>query len=369
MDGRRLHRLSAGPGGQAGRRRYLQATVVEVVPVWACWLATVLLLAAFAVVTGLAGHGQHAGQPFVDRSGALWPLHSWDAGRYLEIARHGYPSGHGGWQYAFFPLWPGLLSLGHASLLGPVLAVAASLAAFIAVAHLSPVSPRRTALVLALWPGSFALALAYPDGLVLALLAAAVGCAWSERYTLAALLAALAATARPNAWLLVIPLAALAFERRRGRAWLAALAPLLAAAAVQIAFARRSGSLTATTDAQSAWGRTGPLHLLTELADVVRHGHVQTVIELAVTVVLISLCVCAWRTRSRGVFPVYCTAVVVLSIGTGSFQSIGRQSLAAFPLIWLVADDRPGLLRHPLAPWFAGALNVGLWLAIALVAP
>ena len=327
------------------------------------------VLAALAVVSGAASEGPSTGQPYVVREGLLWPLRAWDAGRYLELARSGYPADRGGWQYAFFPLWPGLLTLGPASLLGTVVAIPASLAAFLGLGHLSPASPRRTAIALALWPGSFALAMLYPDGLALALSVAALGCAWRRRYLTAGLLAAIAATTRPNAWLLVIPLLAVASERRRAAAWVAAAAPVLATAAVEVAFAARSGSLTATSSAQRAWGRTGPWHLAVELWHAGSRGHVQTVVEVAIAGAIIALCVCAWRAFSGPALPLYATAVVTLSLGTGSFQSIGRQSLAAFPLLWLVAADRPGLLAHPAAPWLAGALNVGLWFAIALVAP
>ncbi len=368
MDGRGVPPLSPGRGRDAAGRRPLSSTVAGVAPVWAAWLAVVCVLAAIAVLTGLAGEGRHPGQPYVVREGLLWPLHAWDAGRYAEIARHGYPDGRGGWQYAFFPLWPGLLSLGRATLIGAVVAIPASFAAFVGVGHLATVAPRRAALALALWPGSFALAMLYPDGLALALSVAAFASAWRARYLWAGALAAVATATRPNAWLLAIPLVAVALERRRASAWLAAAAPVVATAAVEIAFAARSGSLTATSSAQRAWGRTGPWHLGVELVHVVTRGHVQTIVEVAVAVAVAALCVRAWRSFSGWALPLYATAVVALSLGTGSFQSIGRQSLAAFPLVWLAAE-RPGLLAHPAAPWLAGALNVGLWLAIAVVAP
>lgn len=351
------------------RRRHLSATLVQVAPVWAAWLAVVVVLAVVAVLTGLAAEGHHAGQPYVVREGVLWPFHAWDVGRYRAIAATGYPDGRGGFAYAFFPLWPGLLSLGRPDLVGALVAVPASLAAFVGVSHLSPAQPRRTAITLALWPGSFTLAMLYPDGLALALAVAALACAWRRRYLSAGLLAAIAATARPNAWLLVIPLAAVALESRRVSAWVAAAAPVLATAAVEIAFALRSGSLTATASAQRQWGRTGPWHLGVEVWGSARHGHVQSVVEVAIAVAVIALCVRAWRSFPDRALPLYASAVVALSLGTGSFQSIGRQSLAAFPLVWLVAFERPGILGRPAAPWVAGALNAGLWLAIAVFAP
>ena len=97
------------------------------------------------------------------------------------IAHSGYPAGHGGRQYAFFPLWPLLLHWAGTHLeivVGAALAWAACLGAFFGVSNGLPRSPLRSALALACWPGSFALALVYPDALALA------AAAWAAAFAL-----------------------------------------------------------------------------------------------------------------------------------------------------------------------------------------
>ena len=102
----------------------------------------------------------------------LWPLFAWDYNWYHLVAYGGYPDGQGGRQYAFFPLWPLLLrwsgSIPDIVVAAAALAWAASAAAFFGLAERTPRARLRTALALACWPGSFVLALAYPDALALA---------------------------------------------------------------------------------------------------------------------------------------------------------------------------------------------------------
>src|SRR3954447_19490388 len=174
-----------------------------VLAVWAIWLAAVTGLVALAVATGAIASGAHHGMPGVAREGPLWPLRSWDFAWYRQIAEHGYPAGRVAKEDAFFPLWPLLLAalrpLGS-SLAAALLAVPASALAFLGVARLAP-DPRRAAVALACLPGSFALALLYPDGLALACAAGACVLAMRGRAAPAGLLGALAAVARPNGFL------------------------------------------------------------------------------------------------------------------------------------------------------------------------
>src|SRR5690242_3775665 len=184
--------------------------------VWAVWLAAVAGFVALAVATGAIASGPHHGMPGVVRDGPLWPLRSWDFAWYRRIAEHGYPAGRVSRQDAFFPLWPLLLAalkpLGS-SLAAALIAVPASALAFLGVARLAP-EPRRAAVALACLPGSFALLLLYPDGLALAAAAGACVVAVRGRAAPAAVLAALAALARPNGFLVALPLAALLWRRR-----------------------------------------------------------------------------------------------------------------------------------------------------------
>src|SRR5262249_57795808 len=74
--------------------------------VWAIWLAAVLGVVIGGVESGAISDPHHS---WLHHGGPLWPLFTWDFGWYEAIATSGYPSGHGGPVYAFFPLWPPLL--------------------------------------------------------------------------------------------------------------------------------------------------------------------------------------------------------------------------------------------------------------------
>src|ERR1051326_7191382 len=190
----------------------------------------------------------------------LFPFFSWDFGWYNAIAHHGYPPVADRF-YAFFPLWPWLLrasgSIADWKLAGGLTVVGSGLA-FLGVAAGSPAGrPRQAAIALACWPGSCLLLLAYPDGLALAAAVWAAVLFTRERPVFAAPLGAAAALPRPNGFLIALPLALLS----RGRGWaykLAALAPVAAAASVEIFFWERSDRVGAFFHAQKLWGRSGP---------------------------------------------------------------------------------------------------------------
>jgi hypothetical protein len=341
-----------------------------VLAVWAVWLAGTAGLVALAVATGAIASGPHHGMPGVVRDGPLWPLRSWDFAWYRQIAEHGYPAGRVAKEDAFFPLWPLLLAalrpLGS-SLAGAVIAVPASALAFLGVARLAP-EPRRAAVALACLPGSFALLLLYPDGLALAAAAGACVLATRGRAVPAGLLAAIAATARPNGFLAAVPLAILLWRRRRrGAALLAAALPLGASAAVHVYLWRHTGHLLAFRDAQRAWGRDGPTGLVTSVLDVETTHHVQTLAELALAVVAVVLCVWLFRHGQASPWGWFAAAVLGLSLVSGSYQSIGRQALFAFPLAFAASGLARGRERPLVA--LAVALDVGLVLALPLMAP
>jgi len=383
--------------------------------VWVVWLAGLLLVLAVGVGTGATADPHHAWFHF---GGFLWPLFSWDFGWYHSIALRGYPAGHGGREYAFFPLWPLLLSWS-----GPiatwvvafVLSLVASAGAFVAV---GAANPRRrvwqSAVALACWPGSFALLLAYPDALALAAAAGAAALAWRGRPIPAAVLAALAVAARPNAFLIAIPLAAIARGRSRIY-WLAVAAPLAVTVAVHAYFWERSGVWDAFVRAQSHWHRGGPgtfrtwashiSHALERHWTIViplalggvalllllwrsrsRYGFwlayalvvavllagtqsTKTLTESARAAAVLPLCALLWRFgREYRPWALFATAVIALSLASGTIQSFGRQALFAFPLLW-AASDGPRLLRRPPVIALAIAANVALTLAIPRWAP
>ena len=300
-------------------------------------------------------------------------------------------------------------------MVGGALAWAASLAAFFGLSNGLPSSPLRSALALACWPGSFALALAYPDGLALAAAAWAAAFALRGRPLAAGVLGAVAALARPNGVLIALPLAWLA--RGKGlRGWLGAALPVAAAAGVEAYFWARSDHATAFFDAQRLWGRDGPRGL-GDWADHVREvveSHwlpiallaVVAVVALVVAwrrfglwatavgayvcavplllaatrslegfvdsaraVLVLPLLVVLWRLGPRyRPWAAFSTVVVALLLLSGTIQSFGRQSLFAFPIFWAIADGPRWLRSPPLAVLgFAG--NIVLVLLLTHFAP
>jgi hypothetical protein len=374
--------------------------------IWAAWVGFVV--AAVAVVEAAGAVHDPAPHRWFHHGGFLWPLWTWDFGWYEQIAVHWYPA-HPDRTYAFFPLWPWLLRHGPLTdwQLAGIVAAAASAIAFVGVVAARPGGPDwRAALVLACWPGSFALLLAYPDALALAAAVWAAGFAlrgWPEA---AAPLGAIAAFARPNGFLIAVPLAYLAW-RRGARYWVAAAAPVATAIAVHAYFWAHSGVYDSFLRAQSAgWVRHGPGHIGTWLSRVGSSLEARGLLVLIAGVIAIAVVYLAWRVRplyglvaayvfvipalllgtrtKQGVYEAavaafvlpmcallwrfgeryrpwaaFATAVVGASLLSGSVQSFYRQALFAFPLMWAPLEG-PKILRR----WWIFALglaaNVGL---------
>ncbi len=389
-------------------RPYLAVGVV-----WLVWLGAIL----FTVGIGLAAGVYTLSLGWLVHDGP-WPLFAWDYNWYHLIAYTGYPEGMGGRQYAFFPLWPKLIDW-SGSIQDPlavaIVAWAASGAAFYGVAAGTPRARLRSALALACWPGSFALLLGYPDSLALAAAAGAALLAMRDRPLAAGLAGAVAALARPNGFLIALPLAWLAWGKGP-RAWLGAAAPVAAAAGVEAYFWDRSGDATVFFDAQRLWGRGGPTHLddwVSHVRDVLeRHG---LLIALLAVVVVPGLLV-AWRrlgpwptavaayacavplllaatqslegfvdsVRAALVLPLlavlwrlgsryrpwaaFATVVVGLLFLSGTMQSFGRQSLFAFPIFWAIAEG-PSWLRYPPLAALGFAGNLALAVLLTRFAP
>jgi hypothetical protein len=380
---------------------------------WLVWLGAVLLTVAIGLAAGAytfaAGWSIHRG---------LWPLFAWDYNWYHFVAYGGYPDGQGGRQYAFFPLWPQLIRWSGSIpdvVAAAALAWTASAAAFFGVAEGTPRARLRSALAFACWPGSFVLALAYPDALALAAAAWAGVLAFRGRLLAAGLVGAIAALARPNGVLIALPLALLA--RGKGpRAWLGAAAPVAAAAAVEAYFWSHSGNSRVFLDAQRQWGRSGPGRFgdwISHLWDVLeRHGLLVAVLAVlaAAAVVLAWRRFGPWQTaviayacvvplllaatqslesfldsaRAALVLPLlvvlwrlgplyrpwaaFATVVVGLLLLSGTMQSFGRQSLFAFPIFWAIAEG-PRWLRYPPLAVLGFAANLGLALLLTRFAP
>ncbi len=409
------------PARLAIRERILASverhSVLTVSAVWAVWLAAVLGVVVGGVEAGAISDPHHS---WTHYGGPLWPLFTWDFGWYHTVAAAGYPHGHGGPLYAFFPLWPLVL---RASGSIPdwaaafAVVVAASGFAFLGVAASSrPGRGRGAALALACWPGSFMLLLAYPDVVALAAAAWAAALVLRGRPYLAGMLGAVAAAARPTGFLIAIPL----FFVARGTVARAVSAggPLAAAVAVEVYFWQRSGDARAFIHAQELpiWARNGPSRL-SKWPGHVAHAfdvHAGLLIAAAVLAAVVIVLVARWASRWYAAavayafivgalllgaqttqtriqstvlaitapavgllwwlgpryrpWALFATAVVAVSFLSGTVTSFARQALFAFPIYWAVADG-PRPLRHPLIAAAAVTANVAFALTLAKYAP
>ncbi len=349
-------------------RRSASATVVAVLPVWAVWAGAVTLLALLAPVVVPVDEALLGG---VEPDGVV--LQWWDYTWYADIARYGYPDAFvdapEGWRYAFFPLFPGILALGGTILpmavVGGAVAATASLAAFVAVALLDPDGdPRRAAVGLACIPGSFSLLMFYPDGLSLAAAAGACLALRGGRPLVAGVLGVVCATARPEGFLIALPLAALAWRRGGRAARVAAIAPVVGAGLVFVGFWLRSGTPFAFTRAQAHWDRSGPEGLWVTIDALLGGSQLKSAVDVGIAALGVALCVALWR---RGVafraWALYAGALVGLSLLSGSFGAMGRHVATAFPLAWAFAST-PARVRRPLL--VAGAVTNAV-LTLALV--
>lgn len=380
--------------------------------IWVAWLGAILVTLAIGLVAGV----YHWSPGWYLQHG-IYPLFAWDYNLYRLIADYGYPAHRVGQEYAFFPLWALLVRwAGHQwdATVAITVAWASSLAVFFGIAAGLPGLRLRSVLALACWPGSFALAIAYPDGLALAAAVWAAALALRGRPLEAGVLGAVAALARPNGVLIALPL--LWLGRRQVRGWIGAALPVAAAAGVEAYFWERSDHARAFFDAQKLWGRKGPARLgdwAGHIAGVLqRHGLVIGVLAVAAAAALVlawrrfgpwptaigayacavpvllaatrslegfvdsaraalalPLLVLLWRLGPRyRPWAAYATVVVGLLLLSGTIQSFGRQSLFAFPIFWAVADGPRWLRSVPVA--VAGfAANLALVLFLTRFAP
>jgi hypothetical protein len=395
-----------------GLRSALRSFPYDIIGLWALWTGAVVATVAVGIAASAYTRARAVpGTP-------LFPFFSWDYGWYDGIAQHGYAA-VADRSYAFFPLWPWLIrvsgSLPDWEIAGALALVASGLA-FLGVAAASPGGrPREAAIALACWPGSFALLLAYPDGLALAAAAWAAALVLRGRPLAAAPLGAAAALLRPNGVLIAIPLALLA--RGRGLPYkLAAAAPVGAAAAVEAFFWARSGEADAFFHAQRLWGRRGPTgigHWADHVWNVTanhgalvgllgvgavaavalvwrRYGLLPTIVvayacaaplllvatnslqgfvDSARCLLVLPLLIVLWRLGPRyRPWAAYATVVVVALLGSGLMQSFGRQSLFAFPIFWALGEGPAWLRRPPLAA-LGFASNLALALLLTRFAP
>ena len=391
-------------------------------PLWrtplVAWLASraIVLGAALAGALTLGRPPGSRVDPAVPHAASF--LGSWDSAWYLDIARNGYESGstniHLFTDFAFYPGLPMVMRLGVWTHTNPFSwGLAARNLAFLAglVAISAIVGDRwgtrlaaRAVWATALAPPAVYSVLAYTDGLLFGIAACAAWAALRNRWLLAGLLAGAGVLVRPQGLLVAVLLFLLAWtltasgpRQRMTRAALSVVPAVVAIVGFLAWMQERHGSWTLPFRAQHAWGRTGPgsaaLHSLwTQTVAVVDYpftsnhrplreacflcspvGWTGPIRDLVATLVLIALVVALARFVGSWTSPwvIYAALAVVTPLATGTFTSMSRFGLLAFPLAWPVAAwiERGGPARGRWMAIAAAGLMVALTLQIHTVAP
>jgi hypothetical protein len=280
-------------------------------------------------------------------------LFSWDAGWYRAIAEQGY-AGAGRSSLRFFPLYPELGSLAHATLRAPVgvtLLLVANLASLLAAMglylltrhELDRSAARRATWLLCLSPASFVLAMGYAEALFVLLAIFVLFAARTERWWLAAGAGLLAGLTRPLGLLLAIFVLVEAVRRWRAGSTrsrtgsvVAVLGPLAGAGVFMAWVADAYGDLLLPfrlqTDAGHHGGFGDPFTVVWHAATEVLHGHVGTALHVPwIGLALVLLVVALFRLPvSYGLFA---AAVLLTALSGQNLDSFERYALSALPLV------------------------------------
>ena len=339
--------------------------------------------AVFAILSAGHGYAQRGLFVFVD------------SGWYRLIAEHGYNTHIAafGSPFPFFPLYPGLMRLGHdvtglnVDVVGVIItwiAAAACAWALFEIGRL--VRDARTGVIFAaLWallPSAVIEGASYADTLAICLSAWALYALLRRWWIAAGILAFFAGLTRPtaNALVATVCLAALIeLIKRRGherddapggaawRPWFALVVPPLGMIGYLAYVAHRMGSLTGYLKAQKQWG-TGfsnvqfVLHRIHEgmLGTAPGYQNYPTLITTAALLIVPVLIVLLILQRVP--WPLICYTVVVAAIVYASihvYTVVPREFLALFPLLLPIASALAKVRRRPAVYLAVAALAVG----------
>jgi hypothetical protein len=295
-----------------------------------------------------------------------------DSGWYRLIAEHGYNTHIAafGSPYPFFPLYPGLMALGHAATglsvdaVGVAVTWTAAAACAWALFEIGRlVRDARTGFFLAvLWalmPSAVIEGASYADTLAVCLSAWALYALLRRWWIAAGVVGALAGLTRPTANALVATVCAaalVAIVKRRGgwRPWAALVVAPLGMIGYLAYVAHRTGSLTGYLKAQKQWG-TGfnnagdILHRIHEGMLGTSKGYanypslITTAVLLAVPV-LIVLLIMQRPPWELTFYTIVLSAVVYASIHV--YTVVPREFLALFPLLLPAASALAGVRRR-----------------------
>jgi hypothetical protein len=282
-------------------------------------------------------------------------LTAWDGRWYEQVARNGYllVPGHQS-DPAFFPLYPVLLRLGaHFGISYADAGIAISNVLLLGGLYVfyrlgREFLPERDALrasiLAAIAPMGFTFSMVYPESVVFTAMALAGLAAVRERWLLCAACGAVAALARPQGALIVIPVLAAVQHawprlepRVRGLALGAAAAPVAALLAFPIYLGDVLGNPDAWSKAERAWGRSFRLDGFVAAFGQLpaRNGTDHWVLRDAIAcLVYVLLLAVALRAGIPKGWVAAGALMVLLPLETGSFISVARFGLLALPVFW-----------------------------------
>ena len=361
--------------------------------VWPLWLWSrmgVLAVGFMAVAT--IGYSTGGAPPFRVYHNELLNLPArYDAGWYLRIATDGYMWSRnqpGQQNIAFMPAFPMMMRVGgrlignHPLLAGQMIVLVACLWGFVYVYRLArdlTGDAERAILAVALltaYPFALFLGAVYTESLFLLAAAGGFYHAIRRQPLQTAAFALLAGAARPNGFLLSVPLAVVILSPALLPTWSAwrtwtmttigsafreAWPMLLAAAAAGVGVAAFSAYIYSLTgrpltwlEAHAAWGRTfsgpvsfvtGPYHEVARvgLYEFVRSNPVQAMNGLAAAFALVA--VIPVTVRYGLAYGVFILINVLPPLMAGGWLSIGRVTVGLFPLFIWLADVMPARQR------------------------
>lgn len=308
----------------------------------------------------------------------LRSLTSWDGWYYLGIVRDGYQAAPVSEDYAniaFPPLYPVLIRLLSWPIPGSegIVAILISNVTFIGALALlvrlgTPYLGRRRATMAAglliIYPFASVFAMAYTESLFLLLMVAAFLAAERGHRAWAGIFLALTVLCRLQGIALILPLLIIMLRQdgcrpRPSQAWLM-LGPL-AGAAFLAYIATVTGAATAFLDAQQAWGREG-------IGGAAPSGTIAAMFTpyqgALILTLLASSFLLVFRRVDRLRLEYWLVPILFIAaeLSSGSLEAVGRITMLAFPLVWILANRRSTFARRA---W--PMVSVGLFAIIAVL--
>lgn len=294
----------------------------------------------------------------------LWSWANFDGAHYLNIAINGYQNILGQSEYAFFPLFPLLISLlsktGISHYLSAHLLVLLSAVGFVVVllkwATKYLKNPLTILWLVLLSPGAIFLSAIYTEPLFLFLTVSAFYFSDRKQWGSAAIMTALATATRVNGLFLVLFLL-LKLLNNKTLKILTTYYLLLATFgffAYSVYLYSQTGDALAFFHAQAGWQKSSIRAPWVMISNYFRAltldfipdlTHFVVIIEVLVTSLLIYLLITFWRNRKfNSAYKYYALGNLLLPLATGSLGSMPRFSLTLFPL-FLVIPSLPKRLR------------------------